>query len=410
MLTRTCLLITVLCMVLPAHAATVQSMFDGRVLNASLMQPDDDRDEAFLIIHGTWAHHGMEIVQALQQGLADRGVASLAPTLSLGQSDRKGFLDCAPMMTPDERTVVPEIRHWLDDLAARGYRTLTLLGHSRGALQAARVLIERPDLRVTRLVILGPMTWRYDEVTAGYCEQDTGALDTLLNKAREAPDAMLGPLKLQTCTGVRTTGSVFLDYYDASIVRHTPDLIEHVRIRTDVVLGTQDAISTWTAAEISAAQLRTNVRLIRIEGADHFFRDLYMDEVLDGVLSPAVNLSALSPDEVQVLFIALSDCPVCRRMEQEVLYPLLRSSRLNGRAKVTELLLDDPRAIVGFDGKPTDTNTLAAFYSARMTPSLLFLDAQGIPLHPAITGYNETGFYAERVERAVDKAVEELRH
>ena len=145
MLMRTHLLITILCMTLPAQAADLQSMFDGRVLNASLVQPDDDRDEAFLIIHGTWAHHGMEVVQALQQGLADRGEASLAPTLSLGQSDRKGFLGCAPSMTPDERTVAPEIKHWLDDLSARGYRTVTLLGHSRGALQAARVLIERPD-------------------------------------------------------------------------------------------------------------------------------------------------------------------------------------------------------------------------------------------------------------------------
>jgi pimeloyl-ACP methyl ester carboxylesterase len=409
MLTRSCLLITVLCMALPAQAADVQSMFDGRVLNASLVQPDDDRDEAFLIIHGTWAHHGMEIVQALQQGLADRGEASLAPTLSLGQSDRKGFLDCSPTMTPDERTVGPEIRHWLDDLGARGYRTVTLLGHSRGALQAARVLVERPDSRVTRLVMLGPMTWRYDEVAAANRAQGTDTLDTLLHRAREAPDAMLGPLNLQTCTGVHTTGSVFLDYYDPRIVRHTPDLIEHVRIRTDVVLGTDDEVAPWTAEEIAAARLRRNVRLIRIDGADHFFRDLYMDEVLDSVLSPAVDLSAMSPAEVQVLFIALSDCPVCRRMEKEVLYPLLRSGALNGRATVTELLLDDPRAIVGFDGKTTDTNTLAAFYSARMTPSLLFLDAQGIPLHPAITGYNDTGLYAQRVERAVEMAARELR-
>ena len=91
-----------------------------------------------------------------------------------------------------------------------------------------------------------------------------------------------------------------------------------------------------------------------------------------------------------------------------MLYPLLRSGVLNGRATVTELLLDDPRIIVGFDGKPTDTNTLAAFYSARMTPSLLFLDAQGIPLHPAITGYRDTGFYAQRVERAIDMARDEI--
>ena len=372
-------------------------------------QSDGDRDEAFLIIHGTWAHHGMEIVKALQQGLADRGEASLAPTLSLGQSDRKGFFECSPTMAPDERTVGPEIRHWLDDLGARGYRTVTLLGHSRGALQAASVLIERPDPRVTRLVMIGPMTWRYKEVVASYRVQGEVTLDLLLKRAREAPQAKIAPLQLLACSGVGTTGSVFLDYYDPGIVRHTPALIEHVRIRTDVVLGTEDEIASWTTEEIADARLRRNVRLIRIDGADHFFRDLYMDEVLDSVLSPAVDLSTLAPDEVQVLFIALSDCPVCRRMEKEVLYPLLRSGVLKGRARVTELLLDDPRAIVGFEGKPTDTNTLAAFYSARMTPSLLFLDAQGIPLHPAITGYNESGFYTQRVERAIDMAVQDLK-
>ncbi len=98
-----------------------------------------------------------------------------------------------------------------------------------------------------------------------------------------------------------------------------------------------------------------------------------------------------------------------RLTENEVLYPLLRSGELNKRATVTELLLDDPRAIIGFDGRPTDTNSFAAFYSARMTPHLLFLHSQGIPLHPAITGYNEAAFYAHRVEHAIDIAVEQLR-
>jgi pimeloyl-ACP methyl ester carboxylesterase len=408
MLIRNCLLLTVFCITLSAQSAEVQSLLDGRVLNASFVQPDADLDEAFLVIHGTWAHHQMEIVQALQRGLAERGEASLAPTLTLGQSGRAGFLKCAPTMTPDESTVGPEIRHWLDFLSSRGYRTVTLLGHSRGALQAARLLIERPDPRVTRLVLLGPPTWRQGEMATRYDLQDRGALKTLLGKARETPQAMLGPLTLQHCTGVHTTGTVFLDYYDPLIVRHTPDLLEHIRIRTDVVLGAADDVAAWSPADVSAAQLRRNVRVSLIDGADHFFRDLYMDEVLDGVLAPAVDLSALAADRVQILFVALSDCPVCRRLENDVLYPLLKSGELDGRAEVTELLLDDPRSIIGFDGRPTDTNTLAGFYSARMTPSLLFLDAQGIPLQPAITGYNEAGFHAQRIERAIDKAAEEL--
>lgn len=409
MFLRDCLLLTVFCITLSAHAAEVRSVLNGRVLNASFVQPDDDLTEAFLVIHGTWAHHGMEIVQALQQGLAERGEASLAPTLSLGQSGRTGFFECAPTMVPDESTVAPEIRLWIDFLGRRGYRTVTLLGHSRGALQAARLLIERPDSRVTRLVMLGPPTWHRDEVAKRYAAQGGDALEAVLKQARDTPQAMLGPLTLQHCTGVRTTGAVFLDYYDPLIVRHTPDLIEHVRIRTDVVLGTQDDVAAWSPADVSAAQLRRNVRVESIDGADHFFRDLYMDEVLDGVLAPAVDLSSLAADKVQILFVALSDCPVCRRLENDVLYPLLKSGELDGRAEVTELLLDDPRSMVGFDGKPTDTNTLAGFYSARMTPTLLFLDAEGIPLQPAISGYNEAGFHSQRIERAIDKAVEELR-
>ena len=41
-------------------------------------------DGAMLIIHGTLAHHGMEIIVGLQRALEAQGIASLAITLSLG--------------------------------------------------------------------------------------------------------------------------------------------------------------------------------------------------------------------------------------------------------------------------------------------------------------------------------------
>jgi hypothetical protein len=53
-----------------------------------------EKDGAVLIVHGSLAHHRMEVIAKLQDNLKTLGVNSLAITLSLGLPKRSGMLDC----------------------------------------------------------------------------------------------------------------------------------------------------------------------------------------------------------------------------------------------------------------------------------------------------------------------------
>ena len=48
--------------------------------------------------------------------------------------------------------------------------------------------------------------------------------------------------------------------------------------------------------------------------------------------------------------------------------------------------------------------SLAVHYNAEVTPTILFLDAQGRELLPRMSGYTKNDYYSFYLERAVGKA------
>ena len=127
---------------LPAQGEVVHQEINGLRVSASLVLAEEAAPQGpvFLILHGTWAHAGMEIIEGLQTGLAERGFSSLAPTLSLGESDRSGFRDCAPPFHMRHEDAVEELGVWVQYLKGRGYGELVLVGHSRGAAQVDQAI------------------------------------------------------------------------------------------------------------------------------------------------------------------------------------------------------------------------------------------------------------------------------
>ncbi|MCP5184983.1 MAG: hypothetical protein H6993_13535 [Pseudomonadales bacterium] len=389
---------------LTVQAEPIQADFHGRRLNAAFIETGTDREEAVLVVHDIWAHQDMALIRDVQAGLAARGLSSLAPTLSLGIDDRRGRLACADGMQPDERLVPAEIGFWVDWLARRGYRTLTLLGHSHGAARVVAYVVEQQPRLVTRLILLAPRTWQPGDIRAARDENASVPFATLLRQAKAHPDALLGPARLPGCDGVHIPGHVFSAYNDPAAVPHVPTLLARIHIRTDVVLAAQDTPAPWRPEEIASARQHLNVRVHRATGTDQVLRSPYLAHALDTVLAPQANLSTVASDKVQLLFLALSDCTVCLRMEREVFHPLLRSGALLKRAQITHLLLDDPRTLIGFDGQYVTADALAERYAARVTPTLLFLDARGEPLQPPIVGYTSPDSVAARIEQALDRA------
>ena len=264
-----------------ALAEPVQTTRQQLTLNANYQVPTAARERIFLIVHGTWAHNGMEIIVALQELLAERGVASLAPTLSLGQDNRQGFLACAPELTPNHAAALAEIDHWMGYLERQGWQSVVVVGHSRGGAQVAWYQASMSNPLVAELALLAPMAWRHSEVAAAYDAQSAVPLTAVLAAAEQSSRQSIGPYRLLRCDNVLAPPSTFLSYYGDGIPKHTPAILHNVTVPVRVFLGSADEVTRWSDEDREVLATQTDMTIIDIDGAGHFFRDLYLDDVVD---------------------------------------------------------------------------------------------------------------------------------
>lgn len=110
-----------------------------------------------------------------------------------------------------------------------------------------------------------------------------------------------------------------------------------------------------------------------------------------------------------VLYVSRSDCTFCRRFEQEVLAPLVKSARFADEVIYRELVMDAPGAITDLDGTAITRSQLAARYGVHVSPTLLFLDGNGAMLARPRVGYDGNEFFSFYLERAIAQAISRLR-
>lgn len=270
----------------PARAEAVQLQHDGRTLNADLTLPSggDIRSGVVVLVHGTLMHGRMEVMAALQKGLAERGVGSLAITLSLGLDDRRGPYDCA---TPHRHMLdetAREIGAWTRWAKDRGATRVDLAGHSRGGAQVAYALANRAASGVRRVVLIAPTTFEPGEIATGYEKAYGIPLPVLLASAmayRGAPDALLRPVGFLYCRDTAVAPRTFVDTYTVPERHDTPALLPRIDVPTLVMIAGNDKVVRDLDRRVQAVPGRISV--VSVDGADHQFRDLYGEELADAV-------------------------------------------------------------------------------------------------------------------------------
>jgi len=271
----------------PASAEPVQITVDGLRLNGELSVPHGRSlsDGAVLITHGMLAHNRMEIIVALQEALAERDIPSLAITLSLGVDDRKGMFDCtANPNRHRQEDALDEIGLWLAWLKNKGAESVALLGHSAGGSQTARFAADRDEAAIRAVLLLAPATRNRERMAAGYgSSAGSDRLASLVARARAAPpDEMLTGIPFLRCDSASVSAASFLSYYTDVERFDTPRLLPQIAKPTLVVAGSEDRVVEDLPPRVEPLLAETR-RLVVVDGADHFFRDLYMDEVADAV-------------------------------------------------------------------------------------------------------------------------------
>lgn len=270
-------------------ADEVRITHDGVVLNANLETVDAGLNAAptVLITHGTIAHAGMEIISGLQDLLAERGINSLAINLSLGISDRaQSMYDCAVRHTHKHVDAMGEIGAWYDWLKAEGATHIAVLGHSRGGNQTARFAAAQEDGAITAAILIAPMTWSEEYANKDYKKNYGVELAPLLAKAEALVaagkgDEVMKPVDFIYCKQTEATAAAFVGYYRPDADFDTPHVVSRIKAPVLVVAGSADTVVHDLIAKMEPLADGDHIKLEVIDGADHFFRDLYLEDVAD---------------------------------------------------------------------------------------------------------------------------------
>lgn len=276
-----------------AGAEPVRLTHAGRVLNGEtqLASGKSLKDGVVLLVHGTLAHNKMEIMTALQDMLAERGISTLALTLSLGVSDRKGMYDCTQPHRHSNQQAAAEIGAWVDWAAKQGAGKVGLLGHSRGGTQVAYYAALAGDKlppAVKKIVLAGPTTFDRAKANEEYKSRFGGDLDAVMDRAAaliagaKGQELMPGT-DFMYCPKTSVAAATFVDYHWGDGRNDAPMLLGRIRRPVLVVVAGGDEIVKDLPQKLGAAKKPESLRAVTVDGADHFFKDLYGEDLADAV-------------------------------------------------------------------------------------------------------------------------------
>jgi len=240
-------------------------------LNANLEMPPGKTvsDGVVMLVHGTLSWYGQETIAALQKNLKARGIGSLAITLSLGVDDRQRARRCDVTHDYALAGARREIGLWLDWLGGQQARSVDLLGFSRGGAQVAAIAPELPNVR--RVVLLAPAFATAIEQADIYQRAFGHPLQPEIAEARKNPLATR-TVDFLTCKQAPVLNATFLDGY----AELPPRLAARTGKPTLAIVAGKDEV-----VPDLATKLPSDVKPVVIDGASHFFLDLYGEEAAD---------------------------------------------------------------------------------------------------------------------------------
>lgn len=266
-------------------AQEVTTSHNKLLLNAELKLAEGSTlaDGVLLITHGTLAHNKMEVIATLQDLLTDAGINTLAINLSLGIDNRHGMYDCQVPHQHKHSDAIDEINTWSQWLKSQGAGDISLMGHSRGGNQTAWFSDSYPD-QVKSQILLAPATWNEAAEQNDYKQRYNISLAEILTQAQQGDDnTWMDATNFIYCTDSRVKATSFVNYYSPDQRFDTPYLLDKTSTPSLVISGSEDN-TVSDLAEKMANISNPRVEHISIEGADHFFRDLYADEVVEFIV------------------------------------------------------------------------------------------------------------------------------
>ena len=110
-----------------------------------------------------------------------------------------------------------------------------------------------------------------------------------------------------------------------------------------------------------------------------------------------------------LLVFSAADCDYCKRLEADVLSPMLKSGETQNRVIIRKVMIDTVQNITDFQGLTTNAEQFAYQRGVQVTPTLQFTNAEGQQLVPEIVGYQSADFFGAYVDLAIEASQQRLR-
>ena len=127
--------------------------------------------------------------------------------------------------------------------------------------------------------------------------------------------------------------------------------------------------------------------------------------VIDWAESFALDAELAQQEQLPiVVFISQHGCEFCELLRENVLFPMMRSGKMQEVAIIRELSLDECFFTLDFDGNMISGMKFADRYGSAVTPTLLFLGADGDELARKRVGISNIEYYGFYLGQSLEEA------
>jgi thioredoxin-related protein len=122
----------------------------------------------------------------------------------------------------------------------------------------------------------------------------------------------------------------------------------------------------------------------------------------------AESLLAKEKDLVLVIEFAAEDCGYCRKLEDLFLLPMQRNTEYGDKILLRMVSLSEFDSLIDFHGRSVTTAEFAAQYDVSLTPTLVFLNADGVEMSEKLVGIWSEDFFGGFIDNRIDEARDRL--
>lgn len=250
------------------RAENVSIVQDTGIQATAYYRSGDANKPVVLILHGFLQTRNYLTLQNINQTVSENGYPLLAPTLSLGISNRKSSLACEAAHTHTMESDVAEIVQWLQWLRRKGHKQVILVGHSFGSV----TLLAYLDASVRQQRMLPVKKYIAISLIDSEDAPNTSARDQAYTDARklvELSDNSLQAYKLSYCKKYMSPAAAFLSYASwtsSRILKTLTGIASSVKVVA--ILGSKDQ---RVPAAWPNKLANTGITVSLVTGANHFF-------------------------------------------------------------------------------------------------------------------------------------------